>query len=321
MLCIKALYRSMSQFVDILSIHQLIKVKMSKKNVILFLFMVLSVVLFLRPIFAEESKEKALNLLNEGNVLYDEGLYKEAVEKYRKSWELAKLQEACYNLATTLDIELNRNKEATVYYKRYLALLGSKSKASNNDESDEVSELNKKAKQDYVKEESWRGGTKKASKDVVEYLLKEYRDIQQIKYDDTSKKELQDDTGKPFKASASVCLGCHATFMGPKINMNTTHPVGKIPKGKMAETVPKNVRFYKEGRVICLSCHNPQILHFESGSKGKTYRVLRVDTGKKGENMPKFCAFCHREKSSTKFLETGDDSGSSKRMRRRRRRR
>jgi len=285
---------------------------MPKKNLLLIICLVISIVLLEFNQSSAGSRKEALELLDSGNKMYDAGRYKEAVEKYRKSWDMGKLAEACYNLATTLDIELNRNEESVIYYKKYFALV------PNDNELDDVYELMKKAKTDSVKEGGWKSNTEKVTADFIETLEKEYQDIQKIKYDDTAKKELMGEDGKPFTGSASVCLGCHGTFMGPKINMNSTHPVGRIPKGKLAETVPKNVRFYKEGRIICLSCHNPKIIHFESGAKGKTYRVLRVDTGKKGENMPKFCAFCHREKSSMKFLGTGKEAPRRRRRRRNR---
>jgi len=284
---------------------------MLKRNLLLIICLVVSVVLLECTPSLAGSRKEALELLDAGNKFYDEGQYKKAVENYRKSWDMGKLAEACYNLATTLDIELNRNEESVIYYKKYFALV------PDDNELDDVYELMNKAKTDSVKEGSWKSSTEKVGDDFIKTLEKEYQELQTIKYDDTGRKELMGEDGKPFTGSASVCLGCHGTFMGPKINMNSTHPVGRIPKGKLAETVPKNVRFYKEGRIICLSCHNPKIIHFESGSKGKTYRVLRVDTGKKGENMPKFCAFCHSGKSSMKFLETGKEEPRRRRRRRR----
>ncbi len=275
------------------------------------LFTCMSCVIYSKKVFAEDKRKEGMNFLAAGNKAYDDGLYIEAVESYKKAWDLAKLPEACYNLATTLDIELNKNEEAIVYYKKYMAI------TTNQSDLDYISEMMAKANVAVVKEASWKNGTNKQTERLSKLLVEEYKSMQNIKYDDTSKKEMLSDNGKPFTGLASVCLGCHATFMGPKISMSSTHPVGRIPKGQLEKTVPKSVRFYKKGRVICLSCHNPQILHFEAGSKGKTYRVLRVDTGKNGEQMPKFCAFCHRSKSSLKFLGSGEKRSSGRRRRRR----
>ncbi len=110
------------------------------------------------------------------------------------------------------------------------------------------------------------------------------------------------------KGGSRACLSCHGGFMGPDIDIMATHPVGRVPTGKLAETVPFNVRFYKEGEVICLSCHNPENIHFEEGTPGKNYKVLRVDTGKQGEDMSRFCAMCHSSQSSSRFTDS-DDSG------------
>ncbi len=219
-----------------------------------------------------------------GDKLFDTGKYKKAAEMYKKAWETAKIPRALYNLGRLNDNYLNDNRLALKYYEDYLA-----AEPLAQDE-EKVRSLMDKARKDAEREEQWRKGTKPKGSALDSADMPPRTKLE----------------GGPEKtevvSSSNVCLTCHGKFLGPRVNMDATHPVDRIPTGVMEETVPKNVRFYKEGRVACLSCHNPTTLHYERGTPGFIYKYLRVDPGPNGEEKSRFCAFCHRTKSAAKDL-------------------
>ncbi len=245
------------------------------------------------------TQEQAYQHLEQGNAYHKRGRYKEAVKEYKAAWEVGKLLDACFNLALTHDNDLNENQLAVKYYNEFL----------NTDalapEAEEVRKLEDKARRE-VKQAAWwfdKQGRNRTKKQQAALLAAAQAHLKKDAL--ALHKEREEDS---YPGQAHVCLGCHAGFMGPQINMMSTHPVGRVPKGKLAETVPKHVRFYKEGQVICLSCHNEQNLHFEMGTPGINYKYLRVDTDR-GEDMSRFCAFCHSSKSASRFLEGEEEEG------------
>jgi tetratricopeptide (TPR) repeat protein len=241
------------------------------------------------PLRAEEQGLKHLDL---GNSYFKEGRYKQAAEEYKTAWEDGRLVDAVYNLAFLYDLKLNNNELALRYYREYL-------KADpDSSELEEIEQLIKKAEDDLAIENKWRSSL--ADKNLQSQT--EHQVIPCPIDPPTPEKEGFNNGG------ARACLSCHMGFMGVTINVDATHPVGHVPKGDLAETVPPEVRFYKEGAVVCLSCHDPQNIHFIEGTPGKTYKVLRVDTGPAGEEMSLFCAMCHKAQSAARFLRGNNDS-------------
>ena len=242
---------------------------------------------------AAAGREEAYQHLERGNAYHKAGKYKLAVREYKAAWEKGKLIDACFNLALTYDRDLNENQLAVKYYNEFLAA------DPLAPEADDIRELESNARQEIKKAAWWFDKqNKQQTREEHAALLaaaRAYAEKDALEQE----KDRQEDK---YPALPHVCLGCHAGFMGPQINMAATHPVGRVPKGKLAETVPKHVRFYKDGQVVCLSCHNPENLHFEMGTPGINYKYLRVDTNG-GEDMPRFCAFCHSSKSARRYLE------------------
>ncbi len=240
--------------------------------------------------------EIGIEHLDKGNEYFKQGVFNKAAQEYKIAWEEGDMLDALANLAFLYDFQLNKNEIAIKYYNEYIAADPEYSKI------DKFKQLMEKAEQDLKKERQWQ---------------------QALKDEDSKVKSVQEKYQKiPVPAApappdeegfneglARACLSCHAGFMGPEIDVMATHPVGRVPKGSLAKTVPARVRFYKAGKVICLSCHDPQNIHFEQGTPGRTYKVLRVDTGPEGEDMPRFCAMCHRDKSASRFLEETDEGG------------
>lgn len=249
------------------------------------------------------SMEEAYRRLDQGNAYHKQGNYKEAVKEYKIAWEEGKLLDACYNLAIIYDHDLNENKLAVKYYSEFLTA------APFAPETEEIRSMEEKARQE-IKQSAWwfDKQEQEQTKQEHEALLAALEE-QQRKDALILEKERPEDS---YPGLSHVCLGCHAGFMGPQISMASTHPNGRVPKDDLAKTVPKNVRFYMEGQVICLSCHNQDNLHFEMGTPGINYKYLRVDAGPKGEDMPRFCAFCHSSKSARRFLpgEDGEERRS-----------
>jgi tetratricopeptide (TPR) repeat protein len=243
----------------------------------------------------EQDVYKGLRHLKLGNKYYKQGKFKQAAKEYKIAWEEGRLLDAGYNLSHLYDLKLNNNELAIQYYTEYI-----KEDPFASDIT-EIEQLLEKAKRDLSKEKEWR-----------ERLAQENTPIQ------TGFQKIPDpaDSPPPDKEGfnngvARACLSCHVGFMGASIDVEATHPVGRVPKGDLAETVPFNVRFYKEGQVNCLSCHNPENIHFEQGTPGKTYKVLRVDTGPEGEDMSRFCAMCHKAQSSAGSLRESEDEMDS----------
>ncbi|MBI5788922.1 MAG: tetratricopeptide repeat protein [Candidatus Schekmanbacteria bacterium] len=242
------------------------------------------------------SLEEAHRHLEQGNALHKAGKFKEAAQEYKTAWEKAKLLDACYNLALVYDRDLNENEEAVKYYNQYLAA------DPYNPEVDNIRQMVDSARLEINQSGWWYDRLKR------EDTLKKQEELKKVALELGKKEALVADDKRAEDTQpglAHVCLGCHAGFMGPQINMAATHPVGRIPKGELIKTVPKNVRFYRDGAVICLSCHNPTNLHFEVGTPGINYKYLRVDTDG-GKEISRFCAFCHSSKASSRSLPEGE---------------
>jgi tetratricopeptide (TPR) repeat protein len=233
--------------------------------------------------------------LEQGNKYYKQGKYRLAAEEYKIVWENGRLPEAGYKLAKLYDLQLNENELAVRYYTEYI------NADPHSPNIDEAEQLQEKARRDLDKEKEWR-----------ERLKKENDQARPSRQEIPKPPEPPPPDKEGFnRGLARACLSCHGGFMGATIDVDATHPVGRVPKGRLAETVPPHVRFYKEGEVVCLSCHDPRNIHFEQGTPGKTYKVLRVDTGPAGEDMSRFCAMCHRDKSSPDILRETEEEGES----------
>lgn len=243
-------------------------------------------------IASADTFEEANQHLERGNAFHKKGKYKEAVKEYKAAWEGAKLLDACFNLALTYDRDLNENQLAVKYYNEFL------NTDSLAPEADDIKKLEDKARQE-IKQSAW-WFEKQEKADTLEQNTGFLEEVHRQQKEDALSVE-KDRVEDSYPGQAHICLGCHAGFMGPQINMASTHPTGRVPKGDLAKTVPKNVRFYKEGQVICLSCHNESNLHFEMGTPGINYKYLRVNTDG-GEDLSKFCAFCHVKKASRRSL-------------------
>ncbi len=235
--------------------------------------------------------------LDKGNEYYKEGAFGKAEQEYKIAWEEDKILDALANLGLLYDFQFNNNEMAIKYYAEYIVA------DSEYSEIDKFKKLAEKAKLDLEKERQWRQ-TLKETEAEVKSIQAEYQKIAKPALPPQPPKE---GFGEGLARS---CLSCHAAgSMGPKVDVMATHPVGRVPTGSLAKSVPAEVRFYKEGEVICLSCHDPKNIHFGQGTPGKTYKVLRVDTGPEGEEMPRFCAMCHKDKSASRFLEGADEEG------------
>lgn len=103
-------------------------------------------------------------------------------------------------------------------------------------------------------------------------------------------------TGRPMGRIGSLCLACHSKEGGLgilPIDPKKTHPLEVLPSQKV--TAPKEALKYgysdEEGKLTCLSCHEPHPL------KNKNYKFLRFDPGPNSSKINPFCAICHPEKS------------------------
>lgn len=241
--------------------------------------------------------DKAYDHLDQGITLERKGLIREALELYLQAWDAAGIPEACFQLAEIYDKKFNDDKQAVKYYTKFLEFEDDTPLAMK------AQTLLNKAKQDIVAIKKWKddlSGKEISLSGYFDPILQELGVTPEKKAQELGRVE---ETGKKYPTQPTTCLACHGGYMGPDINMEATHPVGRIPTGELDETVPNEVRFYKEGRVICMSCHDPQIIHFSEGTEGKTYRTLRVATDG-GEDMPRFCALCHSGKVSPQVIRS-----------------
>lgn len=247
---------------------------------------------------------KAKSHLDEGDRYYFAGRFKDAAREYEAAWISGKIPEAAYYLGVLYDVKLNNNEKAVAYYYKYISI------RPGSPEEHEVKKAMGKARKDLALERRWRLMLPKKSdnphvtsiESPKPALLPENTSNPFLSFEPPPEIKFE---GHHLMGLPQSCLSCHSGTMGPLINMMSTHPTGRIPTGELEETVPKHVRFYKEGRVVCLSCHNPENIHFEQGTPGKNYKVLRVDTGPNGEELSRFCAFCHSTKSAPKHLREG----------------
>lgn len=104
-----------------------------------------------------------------------------------------------------------------------------------------------------------------------------------------NRKEINFRTGKPLTGSSSLCLACHSEDptsddAGPSINLNTTHPLGIVPK---KVKLPGDATDFQgePDTISCLSCHD----HHPDNNN---YKLLRWPTND-GEDISKFCYKCH----------------------------
>ncbi len=248
---------------------------------------------------AATSVEEAYRYMEQGNAYHKEGNFKKAALKYKAAWEGGKLLDACFNLALTYDRDLNENELAVKYYSEFLAA------DAYAPEAEEIRKLIDKARKEVSQAKWWLDAQRQAKvTKPTEALLARVKEYQ--KKDAIAQEEGREEDSYP--GQAHICLGCHAGAMGPQVKMSSTHPVGRVPTGVLAQTVPKYVRYYKEGQVLCLSCHNQENIHFEAGTEGINYKYLRIDT-EGGENLSRFCAFCHSSKASGRDRDMDDDGG------------
>lgn len=90
-------------------------------------------------------------------------------------------------------------------------------------------------------------------------------------------------TGKPLTGVAALCLSCHAEGRIRPVQLRHSHPVEIVPK---KVKVPANL--LTGGKLSCTGCHDPH-------PSNPNYRYLVVPT-KKGAELGRFCATCHRDK-------------------------
>lgn len=241
---------------------------------------------------ASEEELAYKHLLRAGD-LKKEGDFAGAVKEYRAAWKLAEIPEALLEMARLLNYYFNKNAKAIKLYRVFLK------KFPNDRQARKAGREMKKAKNQLKIEGSWKADLndmEAVALTPLKPLPRAHTRKKTILMDKKAEEALKL-AAETFTGLPSTCLGCHAGVMGPKINMDATHPVGRIPKGRLAQTVPLDVRFYREGRVICLSCHNPRIIHLSEGNPQKVYKYLRVDTHD-GEDLVLFCGMCHARKVS-----------------------
>jgi predicted CXXCH cytochrome family protein len=107
-------------------------------------------------------------------------------------------------------------------------------------------------------------------------------------------KYLNPKTKQPYSGATALCLACHSeTDKGGQgyapVSQHNSHPFGLASVNpKVARVPPELLR--DGGRFDCLGCHDPH-------PSNQNYSYLRVNVGKKGENMDVFCAACHSSKS------------------------
>lgn len=244
----------------------------------------------------EKAAEIKLKHLEQGNKYYKHGEYGKAAIEYKTAWEKGEELDALYNLGHLYDFQLGNNELAIKYYNEYTAIDPSSPDVA------QIVKLREKAQQDIAQENEWRQALDEKNSLTPSPQTKHQKITPPTDPPPPDKEGFN-------KGLSRACLSCHVGFMGPGVSVEATHPVGRVPKGKLAKTVPVHVRFYKEGEVICLSCHDPKNIHFKQGTPGKTYKALRVDTGSEGEDISRFCAMCHKDKSSPDILRGEEEKG------------
>jgi predicted CXXCH cytochrome family protein len=107
-------------------------------------------------------------------------------------------------------------------------------------------------------------------------------------------KYLNPKTKQPYTGTTALCLACHAeSDKGGQgyapVSQHASHPFGiTAVNPKIARVPPEMLR--EGGRFDCLGCHDPH-------PSNPNYKYLRVNAGKKGENMDAFCGVCHGAKA------------------------
>lgn len=263
---------------------------------LVFIFFAAGVLLFswTKPSFSDKV-DRAYDHLDEAVDLERRGFIQRALERYKQAWDLAGIPEACYRIAAVYDKRLNKDQLAVKYYMEFLKV------EENTPLAKRAQRSLDRAKQDITATKKWKKNLSETEFSLAEYIDPIRQELGQSKEKKLEELARQEEMGKKFPTQPTACLACHGGYMGPDVNMEATHPVGRIPTGNLENTVPREVRFYKEGRVVCMSCHDPQIIHFSEGMVGKTYRTLRVATDG-GRDMPRFCVLCHREKVSPRVI-------------------
>jgi predicted CXXCH cytochrome family protein len=126
-----------------------------------------------------------------------------------------------------------------------------------------------------------------------------------------NKKAVNPKTNQPVGGVTALCLGCHQTKekggqdIAP-VQGHLSHPFGMTEVNpKIARVPPEGMR---NGRFECTGCHDPH-------PSNPNHKYLRVDTGKNGSNMEKFCAACHSSKAdagavqNVAFFSSMDERG------------
>lgn len=270
------------------------------KRLLVLIFFITTLILFfgVGPSFADKI-DRAYAQLDDGVELERKGKIWKALDHLQRAWDVGGITEACYRIAEIYDKKLNDNRKAVKYYTKFLEIEYDSPLASK------AQDLLNRAKRDIIATEKWKNDLAEKKFSVSEHSDPIRRELGPT--EEKKKKELKrlQDAERKYSGQPTPCLTCHGGYMGPGVNMEATHPVGRIPTGKLAETVPWEARFYKIGRVECLSCHDPTNLHFSEGTEGKTFKTLRVATDG-GENLTRFCAFCHKGKVSQRVIRDRD---------------
>ena len=246
------------------------------------------------PSFADKI-DRAYNQLDEGIELERKGEIWKALERLERAWDIGGITEACYRIAEIYDKKLNVNRKAVKYYTKFLEVEYDSPLASK------AQDFLNRARRDIIATEKWKDDLAETKFSISKYSDPIYRELGPTKEKKSKELLRLKETEKKYPGQPTPCLTCHGGYMGPDISMEATHPVGRIPGGKLAETVPWEVRFYKIGQVECMSCHDPTNIHFSEGTEGKTFATLRTPT-EGGENLTRFCAFCHKGKVSQRVI-------------------
>lgn len=122
-------------------------------------------------------------------------------------------------------------------------------------------------------------------------------------------KYLNPKTMQPYTGATALCFACHqdeehgGQGYAP-ISQHVSHPFDVAQVNPKVARVPDE--FLREGRFGCTSCHEPH-------PANHNYKYLRVDIGKDGRDMERFCSMCHASKADAAAASAAPVQGTAER--------